>query len=491
MKNIKQNKMGVMPINKLLLTMAIPLMLSMLVQALYNVVDSVFVGKIGQDAFNAVSLAFPLQNIIIAIGSGTGVGVNALIARSLGEKDPEKANKFAANGLFLGIASGLIMVFIGFFVSEPFFKSQTQNPVILENGVKYLKICTCLSVFLILQCLLERMLQSTGKTVLSMYTQGIGAIVNIIFDPIFIFLFDMGVAGAAWATVLGQFCGMIAGFVLNKKCNKELTVRLKGFKPNWNFIGNIYKIGIPSILMISVGSVMTYMMNKLLLSIEATETAAAVFNAYFKLQSFVIMPVVGLAHALLPIVSYNYGAKNKTRMLKAYKLGVLYALGVLILGSLSMLCVPELLLKMFSASDEMIKIGVPAFRIIAIAFLFTSYGIPTSNFFQAVGNGVMSMLLSLIRQLIVLVPVAYLLGYTLGYQAVWWAIPFAEMFAAFVAVGGWFYIKRKILNKLPDGCLEVPTVSETVDESVEMDEPQNSPSEIEYTETFAEVTKAE
>ena len=455
--------MGVMPINKLLLTMALPLMISMLVQALYNIVDSVFVGKISQDAFNAVSLAFPLQNIIIAIGSGTGVGVNALIARSLGEKDPEKANRYAANGVFLGLASGFIMLFIGLFVSEPFFKSQTDNPVIIENGVKYLKICTCLSVFIIVQCLFERLLQSTGKTILSMYTQGIGAIVNIIFDPIFIFGFKMGVAGAAWATVLGQFCGMIAGFLLNEKFNKEISLKLKAMKPNLRFIGNIYKIGIPSILMISVGSVMTYMMNKLFLSIEPTETATAVFNAYFKLQSFVVMPVIGLAHALLPIVSYNYGAKNKARMLEAYKLGVLYALAVLSLGVLAMLFIPELLLKMFSASDEMLKIGIPAFQIIAVSFLFTSYGIPTSNFFQAVGNGVLSMLLSLVRQLAVLVPVAYLLGYTIGYQASWWAIPIAESTAAVVAVFGWFYIKRRILDKLPNEAPQVVPVAETVE----------------------------
>ena len=445
----KENKMGVMPVNKLLLTMALPLMLSMLVQALYNVVDSIFVGMISQDAFNAVSLAFPLQNIVIAIGSGTGVGVNALIARSLGEKDKEKANRYAANGLFLGVVSGVAMVFVGLFVSEPFLRSQTDNPVIIEEGVKYLKICTCLSVFVIVQCLFERILQSTGKTVLSMYTQGIGAIVNIIFDPIFIFTFKMGVAGAAVATVLGQFCGMVAGILLNKKYNKELSGRLKGFKPNLRFIGNIYKIGLPSILMISVGSVMTYMMNKLLLKIEATETAAAVFNAYFKLQSFVIMPVIGLAQAMLPIVSFNYGAVNKKRMLATYKRGVLYALCVLSVGTLLMLFVPELLLKMFSASDEMLKMGAPAFRIISIAVLFASYGIVTSNFFQAVGNGVLSMFMSLIRQLIVLVPMAYLLGYTVGYHAVWWAIPIAEFVSSLLAVFGWFYIKRKILNNMP------------------------------------------
>ena len=438
-----------MPINKLLLTMALPLMLSMLVQALYNVVDSIFVGMISQDAFNAVSLAFPIQNIIIAIGSGTGVGVNALIARSLGEKDKEKANRYAANGLFLGGVSGFVMVFVGLFVSEPFLKSQTDNPVIIEEGVKYLKICTCLAVFVIVQCLFERILQSTGKTILSMYTQGIGAIINIIFDPIFIFAFDMGVSGAAVATVLGQFCGMIAGIVINKKYNKELSIQLKGFKPSLRFIGKIYKIGLPSILMISISSVMTYMMNKLLLKIEATETAAAVFNAYFKLQSFVIMPVIGLAQAMLPIVSFNYGAVNKKRMLETYKRGLLYALSVLSVGTVLMLVAPELLLKMFSASDAMLEIGVPAFRMISVSFIFASYGIVTSNFFQAVGNGVLSMLMSLIRHLIVLVPTAYLLGYTLGYQSVWWSLSLAEIVSDIVAVFGWFYIKRKILDKMP------------------------------------------
>ncbi len=444
----KENKMGTMPVKKLLLTMAVPLMLSMLVQALYNVVDSIFVGMLSQDAFNAVSFAFPVQNIIIAIGSGTGVGVNALIARSLGEKDKDKANRYAANGLFLGIISGVLMVLVGWFLSEPFLRSQTNNPVIIKEGTKYLKICACLSVFIIVQCLFERILQSTGKTVLSMYTQGLGAIVNIIFDPIFIFAFDMGVAGAAVATVLGQFCGMTMGFLLNKYCNKELSVRIKGFKPSGKLIGGIYKIGLPSILMISVGSVMTYMMNRLLVDIESTETAAAVFNAYFKLQSFVIMPVIGLAQAMMPIVSYNYGAENKERMLKTYRLGILFALCVLSVGTLLMLSMPKLLLGMFSATDAMLKIGEPAFRIIAVAFVIASYGIVTSNFFQSVGNGILSMFMSLIRQLIVLVPLAYLFGYTLGYSYVWWAIPLAEAVSSSVAVFGWFYIKRKILDKM-------------------------------------------
>jgi Na+-driven multidrug efflux pump len=252
---------------------------------------------------------------------------------------------------------------------------------------------------------------------------------------------------------------MTMGFLLNKYCNKELNVRFKGFKPSGKLIGGIYKIGLPSILMISVGSVMTYMMNRLLVDIESTETAAAVFNAYFKLQSFVIMPVIGLAQAMMPIVSYNYGAGNKGRMLKTYRLGFLFALCVLSVGTLLMLSVPKLLLGMFSATDEMLKIGAPAFRIIAVAFVIASYGIVTSNFFQSVGNGVLSMLMSLIRQLVVLVPLAYLFGYTLGYSYVWWAIPLAETVSSSVAVFGWFYIKRKILDKMPKESLSGVNVS--------------------------------
>ncbi len=451
-KKEKENKMGVMPINKLLLSMAIPMMISMLVQALYNIVDSIFVAKLGQDAFNAVSFSFPVQNVIIAIASGTGVGMNALISRSLGEKNQDRANGFAMHGLFLALVSSVLVMLVGGFGAEFFFRSQTTNEQVIQGGTSYVLICSIFSFGVMGQIIFERLLQSTGKTTLSMLTQGFGAIINLVLDPILIFGLlgcpKLGVAGAAWATVIGQIgaCGL--GFVLNLKYNKELSLNFKKFRVNGVMIKEIYRIGFPSILMQSIGSVMTYMMNRLLIDIEKTETAAAVFGAYFKLQSFVIMPVIGLGNALTPIVAFNLGARRKDRMKQAYRLGLVYAIAIMLLGALAMIFFPKVLLKLFDASDSMMGMGETAFRIVAIALLFAGYCITTSNFFQACGKSVYSLLMSLIRQLIVLIPLAYLFGYTLGYQAVWYAVPLAELASVAVAVFGYRAINKKILSNL-------------------------------------------
>lgn len=448
----KENKMGVMPINKLLLSMALPMMISMLVQALYNIVDSIFVAKLGQDAFNAVSFSFPVQNVIIAIASGTGVGMNALISRSLGEKNQDRANGFAMHGLFLAVVSSVVVMLVGGFGAEFFFRSQTSNEQVIQGGTSYVLICSVFSFGVMGQIIFERLLQSTGKSTLSMFTQGFGAIINLVLDPILIFGLlgfpKLGVAGAAWATVIGQICACGLGLFLNLKYNKELSLNFKKFRVNGGMIKEIYRIGFPSILMQSIGSIMTYMMNRLLIDIENTETAAAVFGAYFKLQSFVIMPVIGLGNALTPIVAFNLGARRKDRMKQAYRLGLVYAIAIMLVGASAMIFCPKLLLQLFDASEAMMGMGETAFRIVAIALLFAGYCITTSNFFQACGKSVYSLLMSLIRQLIVLIPLAYLFGYTLGYQAVWYAVPLAELASVAVAVFGYRSINKKLLADL-------------------------------------------
>lgn len=448
----KENKMGVMPINKLLLSMALPMMISMLVQALYNIVDSIFVAKLGQDAFNAVSFSFPVQNVIIAIASGTGVGMNALISRSLGEKNQDRADGFAMHGLFLAVVSSVLVMLVGGFGAEFFFRSQTSNEQVIQGGTSYVLICSVFSFGVMGQIIFERLLQSTGKSTLSMFTQGFGAIINLVLDPILIFGLlgfpKLGVAGAAWATVIGQICACGLGLFLNLKYNKELSLNFKKFRVNGGMIKEIYRIGFPSILMQSIGSIMTYMMNRLLIDIENTETAAAVFGAYFKLQSFVIMPVIGLGNALTPIVAFNLGARRKDRMKQAYRLGLVYAIAIMLVGASAMIFCPKLLLQLFDASEAMMGMGETAFRIVAIALLFAGYCITTSNFFQACGKSVYSLLMSLIRQLIVLIPLAYLFGYTLGYQAVWYAVPLAELASVVVAVFGYRSINKKLLADL-------------------------------------------
>ena len=441
----KENKMGVMPVNRLLISMSLPMMISMLVQALYNIVDSIFVSRIDENALTAVSLAFPLQTLMIALGTGTGVGINALLSKSLGEKDFEKADKTAENGVFLALVNYVVFCLIGIFLTKPFYLSQTRDPQIIEYGVQYLRIVCCCSFGMYAQFVFERLLQSTGKTVYTMITQSLGAVINIVLDPIFIFGYfgvpRMGVAGAAIATVIGQIVAGTAACIINLKANTEIHLRIKGFRPDGKIIGLIYEVGIPSIIMQSIGSVMTYGMNKILLGFSST--AAAVFGVYFKLQSFIFMPVFGLNNGMVPIIAYNYGAGKRERMIKTLKLSILYAVILMLIGFLVFQVMPDSLLGLFDASETMLAIGRPALRIISISFLLAGFSIVCGSMFQALGNGVYSMLVSIARQLIVLLPVAYLLSRTGNIDMVWWAFPIAELVSGGLTI---FFLVRIYRN---------------------------------------------
>lgn len=446
----KENKMGVMPVNRLLISMSLPMMISMLVQALYNVVDSVFVSYINEDALTAVSLAFPIQSLLIAFGVGTGVGVNALLSRSLGEKDYETANRTAVNGLFLAVATYAVFLVVGLFIARPFYLSQTRDEQIVEYGVQYLSIVCIFSIGMLLQMMLEKLLQSTGKTMFTMITQSVGALINIIFDPILIFgLFGfpkMGVAGAAAATIFGQCVGGGLAIFFNLKFNTEISLRLKGFRPDLHVIGKIYTVGLPSIVMQAIGSVMTYGMNRILIGF--TSTATAVFGVYFKVQSFVFMPVFGLNNGMVPIIAYNYGAGKKSRVIKTVEMAVIYALLIMGVGLAVFQLAPQVLLGLFNASDNMLAIGIPALRIISLGFLFAAFGVVSSSFFQALGNGMYSMFVSLTRQLFILLPAAWLLSLTGRVEMVWWAFPIAEVVSFTLSVIFTLSINRKVVRHI-------------------------------------------
>lgn len=423
--------MGIMPVNRLLLSMSLPMMISMLVQALYNIVDSIFVSYINENALTAVSLAFPIQSLMIAFGVGTGVGVNALLSRSLGEKDFETANKTAMNGLFLAVVTYLAFLMAGLFIAKPFYQSQTTDAQIVEYGVIYLRIVSIFCIGMLLQMMLEKLLQSTGKTMYSMITQVVGALVNIVFDPILIFGLcgfpKMGIAGAAVATIFGQCVGCGLGLFFNLKYNHEISLKFKGFRPDRAIIGKIYAVGLPSIIMQAIGSIMVYGLNRILIGFSSTATA--VLGVYFKVQSFVFMPIFGLNNGMIPIIAYNFGAGNKERVKKTMWYSVVYALAIMAFGTAVFQFAPQFLLEMFNASEHMLAIGVPALRIISLSFLMAAFGIVSSSFFQALGNGVYSMTMSMVRQLFALLPVAWLLSLTGNVGLVWWAFPIAEIFS--------------------------------------------------------------
>ena len=426
----QENKMGVQPIGRLLASMAIPMMLSMLVQALYNVVDSVFVSRISENALNAVSLAFPLQNLMIAVGAGTAVGINALLSRSLGEKKQEMADRAAGTGIFLSLCNAVVFALIGIFLSRAFFMSQAKSvPEIVEMGTAYTRICLGLSVGLFCQFCFERLLQSTGRTVLAMATQMIGAVINIVLDPVFIFglcgMPRLGVTGAAVATVLGQFVGALLAILLNLKRNPDIHIRLRLIRPDRRVAKEIYRVGVPSIVMQSIGSVMTFGMNKILFVF--TPTATAVFGAYFKIQSFIFMPVFGLNNGMLPIISYNYGAARMDRVKRTVKLTICTAVCIMTAGFAVFQLAPATLLALFDASAEMTAIGVPALRIISISFLLAGFCIISGSVCQAIGNPLYSMVVSICRQLVVLLPAAWLLAQTGRLELVWWSFPIAEI----------------------------------------------------------------
>lgn len=429
---MEENKMGVMPINKLLISMSLPMIISMLVQAMYNIVDSIFVAQISENALTAVSLAFPLQNLMIAFAGGTAVGVNALLSRSLGEKNQHHVNQTAVNSIFIFLITALIFMVGGLTLSNVFFNVQTNNAEIVTAGTQYSMIVVGGSIGLFCQFLFERLLQATGRTLHTMVTQGLGAIINIILDPIFIFgLFGMpkmGVAGAALATITGQIIACLLAIIFNLKFNHDIHFKFKRFRPNAHIVKQIYSVGIPSIIMQSIGSVMTFGMNTILITFSTTATA--VFGVYFKLQSFVFMPVFGLNNGMIPIIAYNLGAKQKKRMFDTIKLAMIYATGMMIIGVIFFETIPQTLLGFFNASEAMIKIGTPALRIIAIHFIFAGFSIVCSATFQAVGKGTYSLLTSLIRQLLVLLPCAYVLSLTGNLDLIWLCFPIAEIFSA-------------------------------------------------------------
>lgn len=429
----QENKMGVMPISKLLISMSIPMMASMLVQALYNIVDSIFVSQISENALTAVSLAFPVQNLMIAFGAGTGTGVNALLSKSLGEKNYDRANKAAVNGIFLFFLTFIAFSIFGILGSRAFFRSQTNILEIVDYGTDYLFICTTFSLPLFGQIIFERLLQSTGRTFYAMISQATGAIVNIILDPIMIFGLlgfpALGVKGAAIATVIGQTSGMLVALWFNLRKNHEIRIMFRQFRPNLEIIKKIYAVGIPSTLMISIGSIMNYFLNRILLSF--TETATAVFGVYFRLQSFVFMPVFGLNHGLIPIVAYNFGARKKERIIKAVRLSIIYAVCIMFTGLVLLQLLPHEMLMLFNATENMLFIGIPALRTISLSFIFAGFCVVAGGVFQALGNGVLSLIVSVIRQLVVLLPAAYLLSLTGSVNSVWWAFPISEI-ASFV-----------------------------------------------------------
>ena len=433
--------MGVMPVGRLLLSMSLPLMISMLVQALYNVVDSMFVSRLSEEALTAVSLAFPAQNLMISVGVGTGVGINALLSRSLGEKNFHMANKTAMNSLLLALGSALVFLLLGVFCARTFFLAQTNIPEIVDGGIAYLRICCIFSFGMFFQITLERLLQATGRTFYTMITQGLGAIINIILDPIMIFgLFGfpkMGVAGAAVATVLGQIIAAFLALFFNLTKNHDITFSFRDFRPDGRVIRRIYSVGVPSIIMSSIGSVMTFGMNKILISFSST--AAAVFGVYFKLQSFVFMPVFGLNNGMVPILSYNYGARHPDRMVRTIKLSVCFAVCLMLVGVAAFWLIPTQLLSIFNASETMISIGVPALRIISISFLLAGFSICILSVCQSLGHGLLSLSVSVVRQLLVLLPSAFVLSRIGGLDLVWWAFPFAELFSTGLCL---VYMKR-------------------------------------------------
>ena len=446
----RENRMGTEHIPSLLLKMALPMMLSMLVQALYNVVDSIFVAKISEDALTALSVAFPLQNLMIAFAVGLGVGINSLLSRALGEKDRQKADAAAGNGLFLELCAALLFVFIGFVLGPAFVRSQTSSAIVADHGITYVRICIGAGAFCFIAIFYERMLQATGKTHLAMIGQLVGALINIVFDPILIFGLlgfpKLGVAGAAIATVFGQFCGAMVSLAIHQKKNREIRITLSGLRPRSFTVRTILSVGIPSIIMGSIGSVMTYCVNRILDGFSST--AVAVFGVYFKLQSFFFMPVFGLNNAMVPLIAYNYGARRPARMKQTIRWAVIYACSIMAVGLLLMQLMPDVFLRLFDASDDMLRIGVPALRTISLAFVGAGYAIVLSSTFQALGKGLYSMFVSIARQLVVLVPAAWLLSRTGQLSAVWWAFPIAEIMSALVSTLFFFHLKKTLLLPL-------------------------------------------
>lgn len=423
------SRMGTAPMGPLLFSLAIPMMVSMLFQALYNVVDSIFVSYINEAALSAVSLAFPIQNLMIAFAVGTGVGVNAYVSKSLGEGNHAEADRAAANGLFLALCTFVVFFLFGLFGVQAFMNSQTTDPLIRQYGNDYLAVCCLFSLGCMIQCMVEKLLSATGRSNYAMITQLVGALTNIVMDPILIFgLFGfprMEAAGAAAATVAEQFLGAFTGLYLNLRHNHDIRFRLQDFRPQARTVRRIYQVGIPSIAMTSVGSVMTFCMNRILIAFSST--AVAVFGVYFKMQSFIVMPLIGLNNGMVPIIAYNYGARKPRRIVQVIRMAVVAAVAIMLLGFAAAQLCPGVMLSIFNAGPDMLALGEVALRIISIHFVIAGFNIVASAVFQALGRGVMALLVSLVRQLFVLVPAAWLLSLSGNVNLIWWAFPVAEI----------------------------------------------------------------
>ena len=449
---LQENKMGVMPIGKLLVNMALPMIISMLVQALYNVVDSIYVSRISESAVTALSLAFPVQNMQVGVAVGIGVGVNSLLSKSLGQKNREMANRTAGNGLVLMLISSVAFLIFGIVGVRPYFEVQSTVAETVEGGIIYTRICTVLAAGQLLQILGERLLQATGRTVHSMISQAAGAITNIILDPVFIFgmpalgIPALGIAGAAIATVIGQFVGLVTVWYFNFKKNPDIQLGLKYMKLRKEVVGPILTVGIPAIIMNSIGSVMNFGMNQILQGFQ--ETATGVFGIYFKLQSFFFMPLFGLNGATISIIAFNYGAQKPERIVKTLKVSSAAALTLMFAGLIVFQAVPELLLGMFNPSEEFLRIGCVALRTISWCFPVAAVCIVLGASFQALGNGIYSTITSICRQMLVLLPVAYLLSLTGEVNNVWLAFPIAELASALATLVLFRKIYREKINPM-------------------------------------------
>ena len=432
---LQENKMGVMPVGKLLVNMATPMILSMIVQALYNVVDSIYVSQISESAVTALSLAFPVQNLQIGFAVGIGVGVNSLLSKSLGQRDQEAANRAAGNGMFLMFIAVAIFMLFGIFGVRPFYEMQSDVRETVESGIAYSRICCVLTLGIFMEILGERLLQATGRTFHTMITQGVGAVINIVLDPILIHgwfgLPAMGVAGAAWATVIGQWIAALLALYFNEKHNPEVQFGRRYFKPHAATIQQILTVGVPSIIMNGIGSITNFSMNQILLGFRAIgETAAGVYGIYFKLQSFFFMPLFGINNASISIVAYNYGARKPERIVKTLKIALAAALVLMLCGTAAFQLIPDVLLNLFNPSETFMELGCRALRTISWHFPIAAFCIVISASFQALGNGMYSTITSLCRQIVALLPAAYLLSLTGDVGNVWWSFPIAELVSA-------------------------------------------------------------
>ena len=453
--NLRENKMGTMPIGKLLANMAVPMILSMLVQALYNVVDSIYISRYAESAVTALGLAFPVQNVQIGVAVGIGVGVNSLLSKSLGEGNQERANRAAGNGIFLALVATVVFMLFGIFGARPYYQMQGASAEIVESGIAYTSICCVFTLGIYFQVLFERMLQSTGRTLHTMITQSVGAVVNIVMDPIFIFgvealgIPSMGAAGAAIATVMGQWISALLGLIFNLKLNPDVHLSLKNILPKTDAIRPILTVGVPAMIMNSVSSVLNFSMNQILLGFpDVGEIATGVFSIYYKLQSFFFMPLFGLNNATISIVAFNFGARNRQRIMKTLKLACGTALVFMVLGFLAFTLIPGVLLSIFNLSPTFVELGKNALRIISIHFPVAAICIALSASFQALGNGMYSTITSLFRQLLALLPAAYLLSLSGNVNLVWWAFPIAEVVSLVATLFFFVRIYRQKIKNL-------------------------------------------